>query len=206
MLYIVKYTGPFGFIKPWTAVRDSETFSQQFLTPSIIEGMEKKLFPELLNANDLAERIVRHRLRYMGMDRQQEQTQPRSIIQKYNRTNKTMSVSRPRAILIRGVLLMPILFLAFSEREYAVRAHTQHICLCRNEDILLPHWEIVECTEQEFDNSDLYNGFELRFEKSENSFHVGHNRFVKNDGKPEPMYGWLHIVGNPIYTIAENYE
>ena len=24
MYYLVKYTGPFGFIKPWTAVRDSE--------------------------------------------------------------------------------------------------------------------------------------------------------------------------------------
>ena len=48
-MYIIKYSGPFGFIKPWTVVRDSETFSQQFLTPSIIEGIEKKLFPELLN-------------------------------------------------------------------------------------------------------------------------------------------------------------
>ena len=46
MLYVVKYTGMFGFIKPWTAVRDSETFSQQFLTPSIVEGIEKKLFPQ----------------------------------------------------------------------------------------------------------------------------------------------------------------
>lgn len=43
MYYTVKYTGKFGFIKPWTAVRDGETFSQQFLTPSIIEGMEKKI-------------------------------------------------------------------------------------------------------------------------------------------------------------------
>lgn len=48
MYYIVKYTGKFGFIKPWTAVRDGETFSQQFLTPSNIEGIEKKLFPEIL--------------------------------------------------------------------------------------------------------------------------------------------------------------
>ena len=48
LYYVVKYSGPFGFIKPWTAVRDSETFSQQFLTPSIVEGIEKKLFPELL--------------------------------------------------------------------------------------------------------------------------------------------------------------
>lgn len=47
-LFVVKYAGPFGFIKPWTAVRDGETYSQQFLTPSIVEGMEKKLFPEML--------------------------------------------------------------------------------------------------------------------------------------------------------------
>ena len=41
-----KYAGPFGFIKPWTAVRDAsggETYSQQFLTPSIIEGIRQKL-------------------------------------------------------------------------------------------------------------------------------------------------------------------
>ena len=48
-MYVVTYKGQFGFIKPWTAVRDEETFSQQFLTPSIIEGIEKKLFPELLD-------------------------------------------------------------------------------------------------------------------------------------------------------------
>lgn len=52
-MYVVKYSGPFGFIKPWTAVRDTETFSQQFLTPSIVEGIEKKLFPELLNESGI---------------------------------------------------------------------------------------------------------------------------------------------------------
>jgi hypothetical protein len=40
MYFVIRYSGPFGFIKPWTAVRDGETFSQQFLTPSIIEGVE----------------------------------------------------------------------------------------------------------------------------------------------------------------------
>ncbi|HPG73661.1 MAG TPA: hypothetical protein PLM49_05165, partial [Bacteroidales bacterium] len=58
MYYIVKYSGPFGFIKPWTAVRDAgggETFSQQFLTPSIIEGMRQKL--EVSG-------IARHKLTY----------------------------------------------------------------------------------------------------------------------------------------------
>ena len=50
MLYIVKYSGPFGFIKPWTAVRDEKTFSQQFLTPSIIEGLR-----------NLVDSIIRHK-------------------------------------------------------------------------------------------------------------------------------------------------
>ena len=29
-MFVVTYKGQFGFIKPWTAVRDGETFSQQF--------------------------------------------------------------------------------------------------------------------------------------------------------------------------------
>ena len=33
-MYVVTYKGQFGFIKLWTAVRDEETFSQQFLTPN----------------------------------------------------------------------------------------------------------------------------------------------------------------------------
>ncbi|MGN9307592.1 hypothetical protein [Enterococcus faecium] len=71
--YVVKYSGAFGFIKPWTAVRDSETFSQQFLTPSIIEGIEKKLFPELLRERGI-KKIKRYRLNYQGLDMQQERT------------------------------------------------------------------------------------------------------------------------------------
>ena len=41
-MFIIKYTGQFGFIKPWTAVRDDEVYSQQFLTPSIVGGIERK--------------------------------------------------------------------------------------------------------------------------------------------------------------------
>ena len=70
-MYIVTYRGPFGFIKPWTAVRDGETFSQQFLTPSIIEGIEKKLFPKLLTVPGI-HKIVRHKLSYSAITQQQE--------------------------------------------------------------------------------------------------------------------------------------
>jgi hypothetical protein len=95
------------------------------------------------------------------------------------------------------VLINPILYLAFDKHEYAKTAIKQHICLCRNEDVLLPSQEIVTIEELEFDNEELsqYHGFELRFEQNERSFLVGYNRFTD---PPEPMHGWLHIVGNPI--------
>lgn len=187
--YVVKYSGPFGFIKPWTAVRDSETFSQQFLTPSIVEGMEKKLFPELLNEVGI-KKIKRHRLSYSQINQQQEVIQTRG----WNSTRKGKQIlfDRPKAVLIRGVLLEPILHLAFLTQEDAKKALEQHICLCRNEDVLLPI-EIIEVTKDDFDNQEEFNGYELIFEKNEESFQVGYNRLTN-----ESMYGWLKIVGTPV--------
>ena len=77
ILFVVHYSGTFGYIKPWTAVRDIETYSQQFLTPSIVEGMEKKLFPETLSDKGI-HKIVRHKLSYKGIDVQRERTQPQA--------------------------------------------------------------------------------------------------------------------------------
>lgn len=193
MLYLVKYSGPFGFIKPWTAVRDSETYSQQFLTPSILAGIERKLFPELLEADFGIYKIKRHRLTYQQISQQQEQIQPRGWNTKGKGKSKTYE--RPRAILMRGVMVNPVLYLAFDNPEDAERASKQHICLARNEDILYPDKEIQEVTEEEFDNNDdLFYGFELIPEKNEKSFMVGYNRMDEN----RPMYGWLKIVGNPV--------
>lgn len=194
MLYIVKYTGPFGFIKPWTAVRDSETYSQQFLTPSIVAGIERKLFPKLLK-NDDGEitKIVGHRLSYKQISQQQEQIQPRGWNEKGTTNNR--SYERPYAILVRGVLIEPILMLAFTNIEDATIAAKQHICLARNEDILYPLESIIEISKDEFNsNEELFSGFELIFEQNEKSFLVGYNRFKKN----EPMYGHLKVLGNPV--------
>ena len=79
MYYVVKYTGKFGFIKPWTAVRDGLTYSQQFLSPSTLEGIEKKLFPETLTQNGVITKIKRYRLSYSSIDVQKEQTQTRGF-------------------------------------------------------------------------------------------------------------------------------
>ncbi len=195
MKYLVKYTGSFGFIKPWTAVRDEEVYSQQFLTPSIIGGIERKLFPELLDKKWGIYKITGHRLTYTQISQQQEQTQARGWNEKGRGVNK--EYSRPYAILKRGVLVNPILFLAFETPEDAKVASEQHVCLARNEDILYPDPDIIELTQEEFDeNEELFSGFELVFEKGDNSFLVGYNRMNNN----EPMYGWLKTVGNPVKT------
>lgn len=190
--YVVKYTGPFGFIKPWTAVRDSETFSQQFLTPSIVEGIEKKLFPELLSESGI-KKIKRHRLSYTQVNQQQEVIQTRG----WNSTRKGKQIlfDRPTAVLIRGVLLEPVLHLAFTTKEDAERAFKQHVCLCRNEDVLMPS-DIIEVSKDDFDNQEDFNGYELIFERNEEAFQVGYHRLTS-----EPMYGWLKIVGTPINSI-----
>jgi hypothetical protein len=188
-LYIVKYNGPFGFIKPWTAVRDSETFSQQFLTPSILCGIERKLFPELLNEPFGIYRIVSHRLSYDGLSMQQEQTQPRG----WNK--RKGGLERPRAILMRGVMLNPTLRLAFRTEADAEMAVEQHVCLCRNEDIMLPDAQIEVTTIERFDQPP-FDGFELIFEQTDQSFVVGYNRFDQN----KQMVGWLKVVGTPVNT------
>jgi|SRR5579871_1231189 len=170
-IYVVRYGGPFGYIKPWTAVRDAITYSQTFLTPSIVEGMRQKLEVSA---------ILRHRLRHYGLDIQQERTQSAGWKIERKQMNRQLS------IIERGVMLQPTLSLAFQTAEDADKAAAQHICLCRNEDILLP-FEVLEMTVNTFD---ALPGIELIFELTPDAFLVGFNRFVE----ATPMYGHLVIV------------
>ncbi|MCD6273492.1 MAG: hypothetical protein J7K30_11790 [Deltaproteobacteria bacterium] len=192
-MYFINYRGPFGFIKPWTAVRDSETFSQQFLTPSIVAGIERKLFPDLLAKPYDLYKIKRHRLSYKQISHQQEQIQPRGWNKKSN------CFYRPYSIIVRGVLIEPDLYLGFDNEKDAIHAAKQHICVCRNEDILFPNGSIIKIPEKDFDTQeDIFNGFELIFEQNEQAFLSGYNRFDDN----KPMYGWLKIIGNPVKYIC----
>lgn len=188
--YVVTYSGPFGFIKPWTAVRDSETFSQQFLTPSIVEGMEKKLFPELLDKQGI-HKIAGHRISYKHLSTHQEVIQTRGWNSK--RKGNQYLFDRPTSILDRSILHDPLLSLAFTSREDAEIAAKQHLCLARNEGIVLP-LSIQETSKEEFEtDGESFPGYELVFEKNEDAFLVGYHRITK-----EPMYGWIRIVGEPV--------
>lgn len=187
-IYVVKYTGPFGFIKPWTAVRDSETYSQQFLTPSIIAGIERKLFPELLKDDDgETKKIVGHKLNYCGLSVQQEKTWSKGGI--HVKCEKGIYKTN-LGIINRGIMIEPHLYLAFNTKEDAERAFIQNICLCRNEDILLP----ADLLEMELETFEAIEGFELKFTNNKNGFKVGYNRFKKAG----EMYGELKVTGNPI--------
>lgn len=192
IMFVVKYKGDFGFIKPWTAVRDGKTYSQQFLTPSIVEGIEKKLFPEMLSYKGIIKKIMRHKLYYKAIDVQQEQIQPRG----WNKLPKDKLLIRKRAIIERGVMITPILYLGFNHIEDAEIAAKQHICLCRNEDLMFPESTVMKMSEEDFNSM---TGFELRFGESEQSFLVGYNRF----DNCIPMYGWLEISGNSVFEIND---
>lgn len=198
MYYVVKYSGIFGFIKPWSAVRDGLTYSQQFLTPSIIEGIEKKLFPKMLKKKGVIEHIVRHKLQYTEISEQNEVAQPRGLtkVQKVTKTKSVFThgnyengkINFPP--ITRGVMIYPVLYLAFTSEEDARIASTQHLCLCRNEDVVLPEEQILEITEEDFD---AINGFELKFGESSTSFPVGYCRY---DG--ELKTGWIEFNGKSL--------
>lgn len=180
-IFVVQFKGHFGFIKPWTAVRDELTFSQQFLSPSTIEGMEKKLFPELLLKKGL-KKIKRYKLSYSNITEQQETTQAPG----WEFSKKNQNFNRNRSILTRGYLLYPTLHLGFKNIEDAQIAASQHLCLCRNEDLIFPSPNIESMTIKKFNK---ISGFE--FVKSEDGFLAGFNRFNNN----QPMNGKIEYVG-----------
>lgn len=211
LIHLVRYEGTFGYIKPWTAVRDELTYSQQFLTPSMIAGIERKIFPELLTKDWGIYKICGHRLKYRAIVEQQEVIQTRgantkSIKETFRDPKKPEEVKtktikvpfRGTAILQRGILLYPSLWLAFKEKEDAQRAFKEHICLARNEDMLFPTEMLTDISKEDFLHDSRFSGFELVFEENneENNeaFPVGYNRF----NNYEMMYGWLRIVGIPV--------
>lgn len=190
-MYYVKYEGTFGFIKPWTAVRDSETFSQQFLTPSMIEGIEKKLFPELLvNEIQGIKKIIKYRLNYSGIEYHQEITMSKGYKKEKNMLQKS------RSIITRGVLIYPKLYLLFENQVDAEIAFSQTICLARNEDLMFP----IEIKKIEYKDFDKIPGFELLFTENNNGFLVGVNRYNN-----KLIYGELKVVGNPLGDEYDEY-
>lgn len=192
MKYIVKYEGSFGFIKPWSAVRDSKTKSSFYLTPSILTGIERKLFPE----NDITENvlILKHRLSFSDVTFQQEMTSSVNYELKKVKGFNNKYYERNASIVNRGLLLYPVLYLMFDSYETAYDVMAQHICLCRNEDIMLPTKLITINDESEFDNEEIFSGYESFpcNEEENNSIYCGLNKYTK-----KKQFITCKIVGIP---------
>jgi hypothetical protein len=140
--------------------------------------------------------ILRHRLSYDTLSQQQEVVHARAFKEE-KRTGRI--VGRDRGILLRNVLLNPVLHLAFPTRQDAELAARQHLCLCRNEDLVMPIGPVQMLSPAQFEE---LAGFELRFTEAnaEGSFLVGFNRFDNN----APMYGQLTLTGLAVRYLPQS--
>ena len=185
--HVVTYAGPFGFIKPWTAVRDGLTYSQPFLSPSTVEGMRIKLGVSA---------ILRHRLRHGGIDRQQEHVHAAGW--KGKRVSDGKAVVRATGVIVRGVLLRPSLTLAFPTAKDAETAASDHLCLCRNEDLVFPvHVDDALVRRMEPAEFDAVVGFEMHPGDGPGAVPLGVSRYTG-----EMMTGRLEVVGDPASAPA----
>jgi hypothetical protein len=182
-IYVVKYTGTFGFIKPHSAVRDAETYSQQFLTESIIIGMQDRIFgPGDKKQNLSINQICRNKVFHQGLSSQQETIKAPEI--KFSRSKDTKALySDSFSIIKRHVMIRPELYLGFNNEEDAKEAMYFMLRLSRNEDLMTP-MDITDMSEEEFDK---IKGIE--YVPSKEGLFVGANRF----NNFSPMYGELKI-------------
>lgn len=181
-MYIVKFFGDFGYIKPFTALRDVKTYSVKALPPSVVMGIETKLFDDVKN------RILRHRLSFTSMIPTNEQTTSIQAV----KTKK--GVKKNSSMHCRYVLLNPTLYFVVDNFDDAELMTEQTIRLSRNEDILFPDEKIIEISDiNEFD-TDTYSGYELIPCDSShvNAVWYGYNRYTEKD-----QYAYMKIVGVP---------
>ncbi len=173
-MYAVRYVGVMAFIKPFSAVKDELIYSQQFLSESTIAGIERKLFPELLNSPYKLHKIKRYRLSYSNMCITKEITQAKGFNDYKFGDGRLYTTGKYKNGIVsvlplkRGVLINPILTLLFENKKDAESTLFQHIHLCRNEDILFPE-SMEEVVNGDFDDENLYPGFEMIFKKTSQS-------------------------------------
>jgi hypothetical protein len=219
MIYVIKYTGRFAFIKPITSTKDAKTVTNTFLYPSSIIGIERHLFSELSENNSKKiTKILGHRIDYTTISTMQEAAQAISHIQtSKNQRNEYYGYNI--GIVERSVMINPILYLAFSNREDAEIARDTHICLSRNEDLMFSDGQIYELNNMnDFNNPNNYPGFELEpcieyFDNSikniinsyitcsindDNILSFGKNKYTQND-----QYGKIKRIGEPSFTKYE---
>ena len=169
----------FGFFRPYNAVRDIETYSLTYLTPSILNGMEENM--EIPMGS-----IVRHKLTFSKerMDRELVKT-AYGTIWKNGKELKCFVIDKNgnkqyNGAHIKHALINPAMVLGFKDKESAEVASKSTLYLGQTEYLIYPATGVFEMTEENFDE---LPGVET-FESDEDGIDCGFNRFKEN----KPMY------------------
>lgn len=173
-MFVVKFTQNsstpwFGFLKPYNAVRDDETYSLTYLTPSILNGIE-------VEHNIPMDSIVRNKLVFNGQQKEQVKTH---TYRKYKSRNKLIDVEDVSIHKIYK-LVNPVIYLAFNDKDIAEEM-SNNIIYCGRYEYPLYSNGVEEHSDEWFD---AIEGTEITSvnENDENSIFCGFNRF-KNDEK-----------------------
>ena len=177
--YAVKYCGDFGLIKPFGGLRESSIFTMVAPTPSIIMGIENKIF------GDNENRIIKHRLNF-------------STIQETSETTESIDKKGSTWFIPKNVLINPELFLLVSKKEHVDIMENSSIRLCRNEDILIPT-DVIELDNiDDFDDEVNFPGYELIPCSEE---HPMGNWYGFNNYSNDNQYCYLNIIGKPVSML-----
>lgn len=168
-----------GFIKPWNAVRDSETYSLTYLPPSMINGIEQHLGLPI-------DSVKRHKITFSknGMSSEQVKTTNGTYWENGEEFNHNIGTKEER--VESGIhkihqLIDPEIIFGFESKEHAEIAYNDMIYVGRSEYALYPNADfgIVEMTDAEFDELEGVETFQT---DDEYAVFCGFNR-AKNDEK-----------------------
>ena len=147
----------YGYIRPWNAVRDDETWSLTYLTPSMIDGIGIEL--------GIENKIVRHKLVF---DKTHMETDFTKCVV-YCKNNK-----RNQTVHKRHTLVNPIITLGFETYEDAMLAMGLPIYCGQNIYPIYPFVNdgIKEMTDAEFDELYGVETFETNEEDEKSIYEI----------------------------------
>lgn len=179
-MYCVRYKSNdcgVGYIRPWNAVRDGETYSLTYLIPSFINGIEKEL--------GCKGKILRHKLRFNGM------TDELFVSPQIKRKSKKGGGDinyRDNGISKIHQLFNPEIILGFESMEDAVNASRNTIYVGQTQYMIFPSSFtseendddniIVEMSDEEFSK---LSGTETFQTDENNGVYCGNNRHKNNE-------------------------
>lgn len=129
-----------GYLRPWNSVRDGETYSLTYLTPSIIDGIADEL--------GVTGKILRHKFRFSGMT---DEFFKSPEIPRYGVSKIRCDKDRLRGVGISQIhqVCSPEIILGFENKEDAENAIRQTLYVGQTQYIIFPSTFVDDNEESE---------------------------------------------------------